>query len=69
MRVEDPELDDLWCTTCQQGRENHQSGHARRADREWITRTHSGPAITFRLKPDRRLVVTRVDPAYERRRR
>lgn len=69
MMVKELELDDLSCATGQLDRENRQSDRARGSDRERVARTHSGLGITFRVKRDRRSVVTHVDPAHERRRR
>ena len=71
MTIEDRELDDLFRDDQpQMAHESRQSGrmtgggHERSSNR---TR-HGGFTITFRIKPDRRRVVTPVDPAHERRR-
>jgi hypothetical protein len=72
MTIEDPELDDLF-------RDDHSEmaherryagrttgdGHERSSNR---TR-HGGFTVTLRIKPDRRRLVTPIDPASERRHR
>jgi hypothetical protein len=62
--VEDPELNDLFC---QLPHENREPDEARGSGGEWFTRAQSAPRVTFRVKPDRRTIVTHVDPAHERR--
>jgi len=65
--VED-ELNDLFCEpTSQLPHENREAAQARGSGGEWFTRTQSAVTITFRVKPDRRSVVTHVDPTHERR--
>jgi hypothetical protein len=71
MTIEDPELDDLF-------RDDHsemayESRHARRTTGDGHERSsnrtrHGGFIITLRIKPDRRCLVTQVDPESERRR-
>jgi hypothetical protein len=65
--VEDPELNDLCQSTSQLPQENREPDQARGSGGEWFTRTQSAVRITFRVKPDRRAIVTHVDPAHERR--
>jgi hypothetical protein len=70
MTVEDPELDDLFREASHMTDESRHSGRAPGAGRFRLIRAqHGGCTITLRIKPDRRSVVTRVDPEYERRRR
>ena len=66
--VEDPELDDLFCQpTSHLPHENREPDQARGSGGEWFTRAQSALRVTFRVKPDRRTIVTDVDPAHERR--
>jgi hypothetical protein len=67
MPVEDPELDALFRETpFQIARESCQADNARSPRDE---RSEDRSSITLRLKPDRRSVVTWIDPGRERRRR
>jgi hypothetical protein len=71
MTIEDPELDDLFRDDHpEMAHESRQSGRAPGAGHERASyRTqHGGITITLRIKPDRRRLVTPVDPASERRR-
>ena len=66
--MEDPELNDLFCQpTSQLPHENREPDEARGSGGEWFSRAQSAPRVTFRVKPDRRTIVTHVDPAHERR--
>jgi hypothetical protein len=65
--VEDPELNNLFCQPT--SHENREPDQARGSGGEWFTRAQSALRVTFRVKPDRRAIVTHVDPAHERRRR
>lgn len=69
--MEDPEVDDLFREApSHAARESRHSGRAPGVARERSIRTqHGGFTITLRVKPDRRSVVTPVDPEHERRRR
>jgi hypothetical protein len=67
MPVEDPELDALFRETSSQvTRERCLADDAVGPRGE---QPELRASITLRLKPDRRSVVTRIDPALERRRR
>ena len=71
MTVDDPVLDDL----CREApsQMTHESRHSGRAPGAGLERSnrsqHGGFTITLRVKPDRRSVLTYVDPEHERRRR
>lgn len=71
MAIEDPELGALFRDDHpEMAYESRQAGRATGAGHERSYRTqHGGGAVTLRIKPDRRCVVTPVDPADERRRR
>jgi hypothetical protein len=69
MPVEDPELDALFREMpSQMARESCQTDDAL-GPRDESLRTERRVSITLRLKPDRRSVVTCIDPGLERRRR
>jgi hypothetical protein len=70
MAIEDPELDALFRDDHpEMAYESRQAGRATGAGHERSYRTqHGGGAVTLRIKPDRRCLVSRVDPANERRR-
>lgn len=71
MKIDDPELHDL-CREApsQMAHEGRHSGRAPGAGRERGTESqHGGFTIALRVKPDRRLLLTFVDPEHERRRR
>jgi hypothetical protein len=70
MTIEDSELDDLFRDD--HSEMAHECRHAGRTTGDAHERSskgtrHGGFTITFRIKPDRRCVVTPIDPASERR--
>jgi hypothetical protein len=70
MASQDTELDALFLDDHLKGtHERRQSGRTMGAgdDRLSCRLQHGGVTITLRIKPDRRRVVTRVDPENERR--
>ena len=70
MTTEDPEVDDLFRDDhAEMAHESRQSGRMASGGRERSSnRTrHGGFTITLRIKPDRRCLVTPIDPASERR--
>jgi hypothetical protein len=71
MSAKDSELGDLFREAPSQlAQDNFQPDSGDGRGRRRFTRTHgSGFAVTLRVKPDRRSVVTYVDPSFERRRR
>jgi hypothetical protein len=71
MSAKDSELGDLFREAPSQlAQDNFQPDSGDGRGRRRFTRTHgSGFAVTLRVKPDRRSVVTYVDPRLERRRR
>ena len=72
MTIEDPEMDELFLDDRpQMAHETRQAGRAagHRQGRSSNEIRHGGFTITLRIKPDRRCLITRVDPANERRRR
>jgi hypothetical protein len=70
MTIEDPEMDELFRDARpQMARESRLAGWAAGQERSSNEIGHGGFTITLRIKPDRRCLVTRVDPANERRRR
>lgn len=71
MTIEDPEMDKLFRDDPPQiAYETRQAGRTAGAHEGSFNRTrHGGFTITLRIKPDRRCLITRVDPANERRRR
>jgi hypothetical protein len=70
MTIED-ETDELFRDDRPQiAHETRQAGRMAGAHERSSNRTrHGGFTITLRVKPDRRCLITRVDPANERRRR
>jgi hypothetical protein len=71
MTIENPELDDLFRDD--HSEMAHERRHAGRTTGDGHERSsnrtrHGGFTITLRIKPDRRCLVTQVDPASERRR-
>ena len=71
MSNDNPELDDLFRDElAEMAHESRQSGRASGAghERSSYRTQHGGVTITLRIKPDRRCLVTPVDPANERRR-
>ena len=72
MTIEDPELDPLFPESPpEMAHEIRLAGRAvgHRQERSSNEIRHGGATITLRPKPDRRRLVTPVDPANERRRR
>ena len=72
MSIEDRESDELFPDDHpEMTHESRQSGRGTGAvhERSSNRTRHGGFTTTFRIKPDRRCVVTPVDPANERRRR
>ena len=71
MTIEDRALEDLFRDDHpEMAHESRQSGRGTGAghERSFNRTRHGGFTATFRIKPDRRCVVTPVDPANERRR-
>ena len=56
---------------CEMAHESRRSGRATSAagERSCARTAHGDIRVTLRIKPDRRCLVTHVDPASERRRR
>ena len=69
MKIEDPELYDSWEAPSRMTHESRHSGRAPGGLERSQRRQHGGFTITLRVKPDRRSVLTHVDPEHERRRR
>jgi len=72
MTIEDPAMDELFRDDPPQlAHESRQSGRTTGGghERSPYRTQHGGFTITLRVKPDRRCLITRVDPANERRRR
>jgi hypothetical protein len=72
MTIEDLEMAELFRNDPpQMAHESRLAGRAagHRQERSSNEIRHGGFTITLRIKPDRRCLVTRVDPANERRRR
>ena len=70
MTIEDPELDHLFRDD--DSEMPHESRDAGRAPGDGHERPsnrsrHAGFSVTLRIKPDRRCLVTQLDPASERR--
>jgi len=70
MTIEDPEPDHLFRDDHPEM--PHESRHAGRTPGDGHERSsnrtrHGGFAVTLRIKPDRRCLVTPIDPASERR--
>lgn len=70
MTIEDPEMDEPFLDDRpQMAHDTPQAGRTAGAHEQAFNRTRHGRlTITLRVKPDRRCVITRVDPANERRR-
>jgi hypothetical protein len=72
MTIEDPELDNLLRDDgAEMAHERRHAGHTTGdgLERSSNRTRHDGFTVTLRIKPDRRRLVTHVDPASERRRR
>jgi hypothetical protein len=71
MTIKDPELDDLFRDD--HSEMAHERRHAGRTtggegrERSSTRTRHGGFTVTLRIKPDRRCLVTKFDPASERR--
>lgn len=71
MTIEDRELHQLFQeSNPEMAHESRLAGRAsgHRRERSSNEIRHGGATITLRVKPDRRCLITRVDPANERRR-